>query len=205
MSIDPRDPLSIRTLSRGRCYLYVAPCVYEDLLKLGFSRDPLERLQSLHRRWFEAFDLDRTLLVETESVRDARALELGLRRELAQHNAPAPLTVEREAGGHSEWYRGAYDRLAEVVNELATGGHRVYVPARSWLRQALLARSELLYSWTQAMLSLDELELRAGATPSQRAVRDVLDAFTALDIGLDERLSPEVLQWYRAGGGMALP
>jgi len=45
MPIDPRDPASLGTLSRGRCFLYVFPCAYEDLLTLGFSRDPLQRLQ----------------------------------------------------------------------------------------------------------------------------------------------------------------
>ena len=62
--IDRRDPAS-RTLSRGRCFLYVLPLAsHEDVLKLGFSRDPLDRLQALHPRYFEVFDLERAFLVE---------------------------------------------------------------------------------------------------------------------------------------------
>lgn len=202
MPIDPRDPAATRTLSRGRCYLYVAPCAHEDLLKLGFSRDPLERLQSLHRRWYELFDPDRVLLVETESVRDARALELGLRRALAAHNAPAPLTIQRIAGGHGEWYRGAYARLAGAVGELGRSGHRVHAPARAWLQEALRGRADLLYSWSQAMLSPDELERRVGITPAQAAVRDALDAFVALELDLAAWLPADVLRWHRAGGGL---
>lgn len=197
--IDPRDPATQRTLSRGRSYLYVAPCAYEDLLKLGFSRDPLERLQALHPRWFEWFDLERTLLVETETVADARALELALRREFVIHNAPAPLTVQREAAGHGEWYRGAYDQLARRVVQLMADGHRAHVPARTWLREALMARGELLYSWTQAALAMGELEPHGGATPVQGAVRNVLDAFRALDIPLEPCLPEDVLRWYRGG------
>ena len=87
MPIDRRDPAA-RTQSRGRCHLYVLPCAHEDLLKLGFSRDPLARLQQLHPRWFEFFDLDRAFAVETETVPDARKLELAQRRLLAEHNAP---------------------------------------------------------------------------------------------------------------------
>ena len=200
--VDPRDPASIRSLSRGRCYLYVAPCINEDLLKLGFSRDPLERLQSLHRRWFELFDPDRTLLVELDTVREARALELELQRELALHNAPAPLTVERAAGGQGEWYRGAGAGLEESMRRLAARGHAVHAPAREWLRNALRARGELLFSWSQAILTPDELELRAGITPAQAVVRDALDAYEALDLAPDAWLPAEVLRWYRAGGGL---
>ncbi len=66
--IDPREPGN-RGPSRGRCYLYVLPCAYEDLLKLGFSRDPLDRMQALHPRWFEFFDLDRRRTCRIAHVR----------------------------------------------------------------------------------------------------------------------------------------
>ncbi len=200
--IDRRDPGG-RTASRGRCFLYVLPCACEDQLKLGFSRSPLDRLQSLHRRYFEVFDLDRAFLVETETVRDARALELSLRRQLVLHNAPAPLTVRRQAGGHTEWYRGAYAQLAAVAVTLTQGGHVVHDPLRPWLRQALVARSELLYSWSQAVLSLEEMESPADGitTHSQRVVCDVLDAYVAFGIGLEPVLPDAVLRWHRAVAG----
>ena len=195
--IDRRDPAA-RTLSRGRCFLYVLPwATHEDVLKLGFSRDPLERLQTLHPRWFEVFDLERAFLVETEAVRDARSLELELRHALAAHNAPAPLTVRRAAAGHTEWYRGAFAQLADTGRTLAARGYVVHDPMRPWLRTALLARGDRLFSWTQAMLGPEELEWPAAATPGQRAVRDVLDACAALDIPLEPLLPEAVLRWYR--------
>jgi len=89
------------------CFAYVFPCAWEDHCKIGFSRDPLARIQQLHPRWFEVFDLERGLLVEGETQRDARDLELELRRPLAAHRAPPPLTVRVAAGGHTEWFRGA--------------------------------------------------------------------------------------------------
>lgn len=197
--VDIRDPAG-PTASRGRSYLYVLPCAFEDLLKLGFSRDPLDRAQSLHRRWFEFFDPDRALLVETETVRDARALELALRRELAEHNAPAPLTVRTEAAGHTEWYRGAYAHLGTAVRALAELGHVVHAPARPWLRAALTRRGDLLYAWTLAMLDVDELDSAALATPRARAVRDALDAFRAMELDVEPLLAPAVLDWYRRLG-----
>lgn len=177
--------------------MYVFPCAWEDHCKLGFSREPLSRLQALHRRWFEFFDLDRALLVETETVRDARDLELELRGPLAQHNAPAPLTIRREAAGHTEWFRGASTRLEQAAVALQQRGHVVHAPLRPWLHAAMLARSDQLYAWTQAQLSVDELEGLAGATPAQRMVRDVLDAHAAMGIALERVLPAEVYRWYR--------
>ena len=186
-----------RSPSAGPCFVYVAMSAYEDLLKLGFSRDPLVRWQQLHPRWFEAFDLDRSLLVAMETVRDARTLELALRRQLVAHNAPALLTARRAAGGHTEWYRGAHAFARNAVRELETGGHVVHDPARPWLRAALLARGDQLYAWTEAMLSPEELDGIGGPTRMQSGVRDALDAFTALDIDVAPLLPPRVLAWYR--------
>lgn len=195
---DPREPVG-RTPSQGPCFLYVAPCAYEDLLKLGFSRDPLERLRTLHPRFFEVFDLDRAMLVATETVRDARALELRLRRRLVEHNAPAPLVIRPGAGGATEWYRGAHARLVEAVAELETRGHTVHGPAHPWFREALRARGDLLYSWTLAMLSPDDLDGRADDPWRQRAVADALDAYDAFGIELEPLLPPAVLEWHRTG------
>jgi len=194
--IDPREPGN-RGPSRGRSYLYVLPCAYEDILKLGFSRDPLERMHSLHPRWFEFFDLDRAFLVEAETVRDARDLELGLAGVVADHNAPAPLVVRREAAGHTEWYRGAYDALATTAQALAAGGYVMHSPLRPWLRQRLMERSDRLFSWTLAVLSADALD-GVVVDSAARAVADALDAFASMDIDLDPLLAPPVLEWHRS-------
>ena len=193
--IEPRDPGN-RGPSRGLSYLYVLPCAYEDILKLGFSRDPLGRMQALHPRWFEFFDLDRAFLVEAETVRDARDLELGLGRVVAEHSAPAPLVIRREAAGHTEWYRGAYDALATTAHALAAGGYAMHAPLRPWLRERLVERSDRLFSWTMAMLPPEVLEMRDPS--SVRRVLDMLDAFGSLNIELEPWLPPQVLDWYRS-------
>jgi hypothetical protein len=60
-SHDPdRDDRPWRPAASGPSFVYVLPCLGEDLLKLGMSRDPLDRFQSLHPRWFDFFDLDST-------------------------------------------------------------------------------------------------------------------------------------------------
>ena len=206
MPVDHRDPATRATQSRGRCHLYVFPCAYEDLLKLGFSRDPLVRLQQLHPRWFEFFDLDHGFLVETESVPDARKLELRYRRLLEDHNAPQPLTVRDDAGGAREWFRGAQALLEQAAIDLREAGHVVHAPLRPWLRDALERRADLLFSWTSAMLDPDAMGgiAQSGVippTPAQRLVRDALDAYAALGIDLAPWLPPSVYDWHRATAG----
>lgn len=194
--LDPRDPATLRTLDPGRCHLYVMTCASEDLLKLGFSRDPLQRMQSLHRRWYEFFDVEHSWLVATDTVREARALETRLRRELADHNAPAPLTIRQEAGGHREWYRGASSALQEAMRALSAAGHELHAPATPWFRHALLRRADLLHEWTDALLAPDELAWVGRPTLVQSAVRDALDAYRAFGIPLEGRLPPRVVEWY---------
>ena len=74
MEHEPPYPFA-STSSVARAYVYVLPCAGEDWLKLGFSRDPLTRLQTLHRRYYEFFDTELAFAIETETVREARALE----------------------------------------------------------------------------------------------------------------------------------
>jgi len=200
MPVQFRDP-GPRIPSRGRCFVYVAPCAWEDLLKLGHSRDPLERLQALHPRWYEFFDLDRGLLVETDTVREARDLELTLARGIVEHNAPVPLVIRREAAGHGEWYRGAWDGVARQVATLRDEGWPVHAPLRSWLRAALAARGDLLFDWTTAVLGPDDFDAPRCDTPRQRAVRDVLDAWPALELPLAPLLPERVAAWHRAVSG----
>lgn len=177
-------------------FTYVLPCAWEDHCKVGFSRDPLARLGQLHRRWFECFDLSRGLLVEAETQRDARDIELALRRPLAAHRAPQPLVVRDAAGGWTEWLRGADAQLRKAVEALALRGYIVHAPLSAWLRDALHARRDLLYDWT-ARLPVEALEHRAIATTAQRTVRDTLDAHAALGVPFEDAVAPGVLDWYR--------
>lgn len=103
------------------CYLYVLPLAYEDILKLGISRDPFARALAFSRRYYEFFDLSRSLLVEFDSRRQAQARETVLHRRLRDWNAMQPITVPRAAAGKREWYRGAYDTMLAQV-ETDEGG-----------------------------------------------------------------------------------
>ncbi len=177
-------------------FTYVFPCVVEDHCKVGFSSDPLSRLQSFHPRWFEFFDLDRALLIQAETQRDARDLELELRRPLHAHKAPMPLTIRRQAGGHTEWLRGAYAVLAEQAQSLERRGHTLHAGAREWLARAMLERADRLYGWAAAHCP-DGFSDPA-APEFKRLLIDVLDAYRAFDIDVEPYLPAELLRRARA-------
>lgn len=193
--------------SAGRCYLYVFPCAYEDLLKLGISRDPLDRIQAFSRRYFEFFDLQRGWLLETDRVREAQGHETRLRRSLRLLNAPAPLLVPGRAAGATEWYRGAALLLEQAREEFAAQGYVVHQPLEHWLRSRLEERRSNLYTWAERMLSAADSEpgdaLPAGAEPPlpHRMLRDALDGYVALGIPLEDALPPTVFDWYARYAG----
>lgn len=195
-----RDDRPWRPSASGASFVYVFPRPGEDLLKLGMSRDPLARLQQLHRRWYEFFDLDAGWIVATDRVREARRLETRLSGPLAAHSAPAPLTVLASAGGATEWYRGASERLGREADSLQSLGYTLHRPLRSWLAPRLAERAPLLYHWSEHLL--DEIEaLPADARRPPLAIewtlRHGLDALTAFGLALDAYVSPRVMAWHR--------
>lgn len=123
---------------RGRGFLYVLlSSGPEDLLKVGMTHNPLERWSFFHPRWFKAFDLDHSLLVETETRADAQGLETSLHRALVAHQCPMPLTMFVGAGGATEWYRGAYSAARGFVDKCEIQGYVIHRQARAWLAPAM--------------------------------------------------------------------
>lgn len=179
--------------SDGRGFLYVAVCAGpEDLLKVGLSHDPLVRWSAFHPRWFEAFDLDRSVLVQVETRREAQAMETALHRLLREHNCPAPLAMREAFGGGTEWYRGAYARVLEVADAAAREGQVVHAPARPWFARAMNDRLERLAT----LLDQAQQELSRGAlVPAQyAALLDLVDAHCAFDATVADRFALELAQ-----------
>jgi hypothetical protein len=188
--------------SRGRAYVYVLPCRDEDLLKVGFSRDPLQRLQTLHARFFRFFDLDRAFLIATDTVRDARRIERRYIEAFADRRSPAPLVVPDAAAGYTEWYRGAYADAETMAHAFrADEGYRLHAPLRDWLRALFRERSALLFAWSAKMLEAIEYERFNSPSPTsgtiERALRDALDCFDELGIDIEPLVPEPVFRWHR--------
>jgi hypothetical protein len=165
----------------SRCYLYVLPLAYEDILKLGISSDPLARATAFSRRYYEFFDLSRSVLVEFDSRAEARSRESGLHRQLREWNAMQPITVPRAAAGKREWYRGAYDTVLACLQDDHAAGRVIHHPALPWWQQRLRERRELLHEWTAAMRHDARAE---PAGPHLQQLTDVLDAYACLGVSL---------------------
>lgn len=149
----------------------------------------------MHPRWYELFDLDALTLIELDSVREARKLELALRRPLREHKAPPPSTTRVEAAGVTEWVRGASEVLAKALGPLESVGHPVH-RGRQWFVKALAARRDAQLAWALSQFQAWEY-LGEDRSRAPQSIRDVLDAFAALGMDIFPRFSPEFLAWYQ--------
>lgn len=191
-----------RFLSRGRAFVYILPCAGDNLLKIGFSRDPIRRMHTLHRRFFDFFDLDHSLLIETGRVREARIIERALHAAFASDQAPAPLIASPQAGGHSEWFRGVHAEAIAMARSVSTNeGLVLHEPLSTWLHGQLEGVTALLYDWSLRMLDAIEFE-RHNVPPAEqtqrcdRALRDMLDLYSTLRVDLVALIPDSVLRWY---------
>jgi hypothetical protein len=198
--IQQNDP-SPNAPGRGRAFAYVLQCRGEDILKIGFSRDTLARLRTLHRRYFDFFDTSRAFLIETDHVRDARRLERELARCVSEHRAPSPLVVPRSATGHTEWFRGAYDRVADAAAiALAKSGYVHHASLQAWLSHCLGQHSDRLFEWSLHLLDAIQTQRPLGAElarPLECLLLDRLDEYAAAGLSVESLVSGDVCDWYR--------
>jgi hypothetical protein len=192
-----------RTLGKGRTYVYMLPWREQDLLKVGFSREPVTRLRTLHRRFFDVFDLDRGLLLETERVAQARAIERAILSRHAADRSPAPLSVPDEAAGYSEWLRGVCPGVTAMLRDTAARESLPLHPLRDWLRARFASQSDVLYTWSLRMLEAIEYEAFNAPPEFQkgeaaRSLAYTMDACEAVGLPLSRLFPDSVLAW-RAG------
>ncbi|MBS0581115.1 MAG: GIY-YIG nuclease family protein [Proteobacteria bacterium] len=198
--LSERDPERHLSMSDAvPSFVYLLPCRHEDILKVGLSRDPLSRMRTLHPRFFEFFDLERGLLVSTESVTAARALEAELFADAADHSAPAPLLVPHAAGGHTEWFRGAGALLgAAARRRCEAGGHRLHACLGAWVRARMAAEAACLYESSSHLMRAIEVADAYGMrdVPVEESLRNLLDSFVAAGVDLAPRVPATVAAWY---------
>lgn len=195
-----------RFAQSGRTFVYLLPCRDEDILKVGFTREPLQRLHSLHRRFFDFFDLERAVLLEVDKRSDARRIERRIIEHYGDHRAPAPLVVRAAAAGKTEWFRGVGSLCDASLRDIAAAeSWTLHAPLSAWMREHFVERSDVVYGWSARMLDAIEYEYFNPSSPGQyvrleQALRHFLDACAALDIDFGKLVPSEVTGWYRDGG-----
>jgi len=184
---------------RGKAFLYVLMTSGpEDLLKVGMTHDPLARWSSFHPRWFTTFDLDRSLLVETETRADAQALETALHRSLVAHQCPMPLTMYTGAGGATEWYRGASAVASSFVLDCERRGYVIHRQARDWLAPAMseaLARLDGVVRHAFQMHCAGEL-----SSAQSEVVRALVESHQEFGVDIESMFPSEVREALHLNG-----
>jgi hypothetical protein len=174
-------------------FVYVVPARFEDILKIGFSRDPCHRIRSFHKRYFEYFDLDRGFLIAANDEKDARRIERLLALRFSDHRTHAPLVIEQAPGGVTEWYRGASPLVLQVCTQIVVDeGYPPLISAAARIRQELLREREHLFEHATAVLdAVDGLGGDLIALDIASAFRNSMDAFRAFDIPVAAYLPEE--------------
>ncbi|MGB0134528.1 hypothetical protein [Dokdonella sp.] len=198
------DEPSWRTLSRGRCFVYLLPCREEDTQKIGFARDPWIRMRAFHPQFFALFDLQRGALIETDHVNEARAIEARLKSDFAAERCVAPLATRARAGGKHEWFRGIDSQaMVEMQAMSETLGYLFHTPLAPWFREAWMKQVAVIRDWSNQQFEWVE-SLHFNADPALAkaraiALRNQLAGWDAIGIPVQEIFEPRLWRWFVDG------
>lgn len=170
-------------------FVYLLPATDCSIFKIGFSCNPFHRIYSFNHRYFEQFDLSRSLLLEAESQAQARALEAALKAEFASSRGQCPTWVAREAGGHTEWFSAVCLVDAEERARALIGDEARVLSTFDFIRGEIERLSLPLESWAwQQAQHLEQAAVigvgRQMRVSLARTLRDWLDACRYFEVVL---------------------
>ncbi|HEU4653122.1 MAG TPA: GIY-YIG nuclease family protein [Steroidobacteraceae bacterium] len=182
------EDLLLEQAESGSWFVYLLLLTDCTAFKVGFTCNPLQRVYAFHHRYFEAFDLDQSLLIDVYTCEAARELETELKRLLAPNRVAAPSWVAVEAGGITEWFSAVFfsDALAHV-REHGVAHTQQLVELRSQLEITLGIHREQFERWTVS--ELQYIDMLARNIKTSGAARERLhrlgawmDAYRRFDI-----------------------
>ena len=172
-------------------FVYLLALADCSAFKVGFSCNPLQRIYTFSRRYYERFDLPQSLLLRLHAEADARAIEATLKSELVEFRIDAPAWVPPEASRHTEWFNAVHFGPAEQrlrsfleVHELSS-----VIDAAGHLRSELQRASGSFepWAWNQAQQVCDAFAsaytMRAALLLAD-SLHDWLDAYRFFDLPL---------------------
>jgi hypothetical protein len=171
--------------------VYLLPLFDGTAFKIGFSCRPLQRIYSFCHRYYERFDLTRSLLLRLNASSYAREIEATLKREFSEARVEAPSWILDAAGGHTEWfssacYASAQERL-RLFSDHYENSH--CIEAREYIRSELEKAVFSFEHWAiqQAQIVQDDfaaVNLGYKPTANWESLRDWFDAFRFFDVQL---------------------
>jgi hypothetical protein len=188
----------------GSWFVYLLSLTDCSAFKVGFSCNPLQRIYTFSRRYFERFDLPQSLLLRLDACADARAIEASLKTELAEFRTDSPPWVPCEAGGRTEWFSAVYLGDAEERLRSLMPGHDAaqLTLVSDFIRSDLVRLSSSFEAWAwrraQDVCDASSAANRARAVlDAADSLRDWLDAYRYFDVPLFAD-DPAVLEFVRS-------
>lgn len=172
-------------------FVYLFALTDCSAFKVGFSCNPLQRIHTFSRRYYERFDVSQSLLLHLDAEADARAIEATLKNELAVFRTDSPDWVPLEAGGHTEWFSAVQFGSAEQrLRSFLTEHEAAHViEAGTYIREELQRQSGSFepWAWSQAQqacnASASAYTVRSALSIAD-SLRDWLDAYRFFDVPL---------------------
>jgi hypothetical protein len=172
-------------------FVYLFALTDCSAFKVGFSCNPLQRIHTFSRRYYERFDVGQSLLLRLDAEADARAIEATLKSELAAFRAEPPVWVPVDAGGHTEWFSAVQFGSAEQKLRSFVLEHEgaCVIDASAYVRGELerMSGSFEPWAWSQAQQACDAAASAytlASALAIADSLRDWLDAYRCFDVPL---------------------
>jgi T5orf172 domain len=172
-------------------FVYLLALVDCSAFKVGFSCNPLQRIYSFSRRYYERFDLRQSRLLPVRTEGYARVIEAALKTELAEFRSECPAWVPAEAGGHTEWFSAVYFGQAEERLRSFMQAHEVsqLTDTADYVRAELdrLCAAFEPWAWSQAQHVCDAQSSPYTARTAAEiagSLRDWLDAYRYFDVPL---------------------
>jgi predicted GIY-YIG superfamily endonuclease len=171
-------------------YVYLLSSQDCTAFKAGFSCNPLQRIHSFNRRYYERFNLNESLLLRVDTERQARAIEAEIKSLLAASQFACPEWVSIDAGGDTEWFSAVEfsDAVAQLRLWSSDDPTRVSTVDDN-IRDQLQRMSGAFELWAsdyarRLQNDLESASLGYARTVMAEPLRDWLDAYRSFDIPL---------------------
>jgi hypothetical protein len=172
-------------------FVYLFALTDCSAFKVGFSCNPLQRIHTFSRRYYERFDVAQSLLLRLDAEGKARAIEATLKSELAVSRTDSPDWVPLDAGGHTEWFSAVQFGSAEqrLRSFLVEHEGSSVIDAGTYIRGELQRLSGAFepWAWSQAQQACDasaSAYTLGSALAIAESLRDWLDAYRFFDVPL---------------------
>jgi hypothetical protein len=171
-------------------YVYLLSSQDCTAFKAGFSCNPLQRIHSFNRRYYERFNLNESLLLRVDTERQARVIEGEIKSLLAASRFACPEWVSIDAGGDTEWFSAVEFSDAEAQLRLSSMDDPTRVSTvDDYLRDQLQRMSGAFELWAsdyalRLQNDMESVSLGYARTVTAEPLRDWLDAYRFFDMPL---------------------